>query len=186
MFRYLLFLAMLLPALANAQAPTDGESGGAAHSAVARRFDPAVFFSTVIINQMYGQDGIDTPAGMRKSLVDSIWANERPIGFSIRLDPESGEGWQMWLDYDADVYYRPRLFRLLAQRPMAKDKTDAFETYRDWVAAVQKDNIGAVVKESPEQIIWPWLTRTSYFLTLKMESLNGVPWLLLVLQREEM
>jgi hypothetical protein len=154
--------------------------------AVAARFDPAVYFSEVQINQMYGAGNFHTPDGWRMSLVDTIWANERAIGFSMRLDPESGAGWMLWLDFDADVYYRPRLVRVLAQCPVVKGTTDAFMNYRDWVAAVQQKNIGAAVTNKAGQVTWPWLTRTSYYLTLKQESLDGVPWLLLVLQREEM
>ncbi|MBE0644535.1 MAG: hypothetical protein IH600_10690 [Bacteroidetes bacterium] len=177
------FIALLLfPGLMLAQTASHGMLESAAKS---QRFDPAVYFSTVHINQMYGHGDFPTPEGMRMTLVDTIWANQRALGFSMQFTPVDGTGWQMWLDFDADVYYRPRLVRIIAQRPIEKGKTDAFASYRDWVSSVQSKNIGAPVMKEAERVRWPWLTRTAYFLTLKQESLDDAPWLLLVLQREE-
>jgi hypothetical protein len=185
MFRKVLFLTVLLPTLVLAQAPSREKATLDKQLNTAARFDPAVFLSTLHINQIYIDGKIRTPAGMRSTFVDTIWSNQRALAFSIRLEPESGEGWQMWLDFDADVYYRHRLIRILAQRRMGEKRTDAFETYRDWVATVQKHSIGAAVNEKAGQVSWPWLTRTSYYLTLRQELADGVPWLLLVLQHEE-
>lgn len=186
MFRLVILFAVLLPGMLLAQTSDKKGTAVQAPLTVASRFDPAVFFTSVRINQMYGHGNIDTPEGMQVAFVDTIWSNERAIGFSMRFDPMTGTGWRMWLDFDADIYYRPRLVRMLAQRPMENKQTGAFTTFRDWVATVQERNIGAPVTDTPDLVSWPWLTRTSYFLTLKQESLDGASWLLLVLQREHM
>ncbi len=186
MFKSLILYATLLPGMLFAQSPSAAKTAQQPPLTVASRFDPAVYFSSVHINQMYKEGNIRTPDGMRVAYVDTIWSNSRAIAFSMQLEPEISEGWQMWLDFDADVYYRPRLVRMLAQRPIGLDKTEAFKTYREWVSTVQKLNIGTPSIDKPGEVSWPWLRRTSYYLTLKQESLDGTPWLLLVLQREHM
>ncbi len=186
MFRIACILVLLsLPGRMPAQTSALGNSGTAQQAAASSRFDPAVYFATVHINQMYGHGDFPKPEGMRETFADTILSNDRVIGFSMQFMPKQGPGWQLWLDFDVDVYYRPRLVRMLAQRPIEKGKTDAFASYRDWVVSVQKKNIGATEELGTRHVRWPWLTRTSYFLTLREESLEGTPWLLLLLQREE-
>ncbi len=146
-------------------------------------FDPVVYLSTVKIHQYYGQGNIRVPEGMNTSMIDSVVSNNMTLGFSILLTSDSAGAWKLWLDFDADRYYRPRLTRIFAQRPVGPDEQAAFAELRQWVEAVQKRNLGEVSQENEDTVSWPWLQRTDYALTIRrVDSGTGV-WLTLDLSR---
>lgn len=151
---------------------------GAAQS---QAFDPAVFLSTVNIHQYYGHGNVRVPDGMRAMLVDSLFTDRTCVAFSMRLVPDSGAGWTLWLDFDADRYYRPRLTRVFAQRPVDPGDGEAFTRFRDWVAKVQRRNIGDIAVDSEDHAAWPWQRRTGYRLEIRRVTQEGDPWLTLSL-----
>lgn len=146
-------------------------------------FDPVVFLSTLKIHQYYGQGNIRVPEGMNSVMIDSVVSNNMTLGFSVLLSSDSAGAWKMWLDFDADRYYRPRLTRIFAQRPVGKDENAPFAELRQWVEAVQKPNIGEAVQETEDLVSWPWQRRTEYYLTIRrVDSEPGV-WLTIDLSR---
>lgn len=148
-------------------------------------YDPVVYLSTVKIHQYYGQGNIRVPEGMNSAMVDSVVSNNMTLGFSMLLSSDSAGAWTMWLDFDSDRYYRPRLTRIFAQRPVGKDEHAPFTELRQWVEAVQKPNIGDVAHESEEEdlVSWPWLRRTDYYLTIRRVDSETGAWLTLDLSR---
>lgn len=146
-------------------------------------FDPVVYLSTVKIHQYYGQGNIRIPEDMNSAMVDSVVSNNMTLGFSVLLSSDSAGTWKMWLDFDADRYYRPRLTRIFAQRPVGKDEYAPFAELRQWVEAVQKSNLGNVAHESEELVSWPWLRRTGYVLTIRSVDSETGAWLTLDLSR---
>ncbi len=186
MFRFVVLVVfVVVPGLLLAQAPAKNQAALSQKGRETASFDPAEYFSSLRINQMYGNGEFAKPEGMTVAFEDSIRSNERAIGFSMHFTPQSGSGWQIWLDFDADVYYRPRLVRMLAQRPLAEGEDGTFAAYRERVSSVLATDIGAPEDIDDGYVRWPWLTRTSYYLSLRETSLDETPWLLLVLQREQ-
>lgn len=163
---FLLFFSLALPGQGVAQG---------------QAFDPAVFLSTVNVHQYYGHGNVRVPDGMRAILVDSLFTDRTCVGFSMRLEPDSGTGWTLWLDFDADRYYRPRLTRVFAQRAVDPADEDAFTRFREWVAKVQRRNIGDIVVDLDDHAAWPWQRRTDYRLDIRHVSQKGRPWLTLSL-----
>lgn len=177
MFR-LLCIAILITGLqveAAAQNPLFPAGG--------RNFDPVVFLSTLKINQHFGQGKIRPPRDTRVALVDSIKSNQMTVGFSMLIAPDSGDGWNMWIDFDADRYYRPRLVRVFAQRRVKEDEEDAFPAFRKWVQVVQAKNFGDPVEESATHLRFPSLRNTDYWLIIRSIIQDGAEWLTMSLDR---
>ena len=74
--------------------------------------------------------------GMRAVLADSLFTDRTCVGFSMRLEADSGAGWTLWLDFDVDRYYRPRLTRVFAQRAVDPAATSSPRERRNWCSAV--------------------------------------------------
>ncbi|MCB2206504.1 hypothetical protein KQI65_17300 [bacterium] len=146
-----------------------------------QRFDPAVFLGSVHINQRFGHGNVRVPGNMHMEMVDSLFTGSSCIGFSMRLSPDSGDGWTMWLDYDVDRYYRPFLMRVFAQRPVGENESDAFPEYRDFVAKVQKSNLGEMKEKGENEVAWQWMRRTAYELSIQRVQKEGGQWLTLSL-----
>jgi hypothetical protein len=162
-----------------AQSVADSASRSQSHG-----FDPVVFLSTLRINQYFGEGKVRIPQGMRVTLVDSAFSNDICVYFSMRLEPDSAEGWTTWLDFDADRYYRPRLSRIFAQRRLPEGQEDAFQKYRAWVEVVQKSNLGEATVREDAIVSWPWLTHTAYTLTIRRIEEQGAHWLTLSLAHD--
>lgn len=153
----------------------------AAGSAQTSQFDPVVFLSTLNIYQYYGRGNVRVPEGMQSSLVDSVVSNSMTVAFSMLLQTDSADTWKMWLDFDADRYYRPRLTRIFAQRPVGEKEIDPFSKLRDWVETVQKGNIGERVTDEEGTVSWQWMKRTDYYLTIRKVATDTGDWLTLSL-----
>ena len=146
-------------------------------------FDPVVYLSTLKIHQYYGQGNVRVPEGMHAVMVDSVVSNDMTLGFSILLSSDSAGAWKIWLDFDADRYYRPRLTRIFAQRPVGREENAPFAELRRWVTAVQQPNLGEVARESEDLVSWPWMQRTDYYLTIRRVHSDAEVWLTLDLSR---
>jgi len=174
-----LLLGLLLSHPVVAQSAADSASHSQSHG-----FDPAVFLSTLRINQNFGEGNVRIPKGTRATLVDSVFTNDLCVYFSMRLEPDSGEGWSTWLDFDADRYYRPLLTRIFAQRRVEDGQDNPLQKFRDWVEVVQQRNLGEATVDDDACVSWPWLTRTAYALTIRLVEEQGERWLTLSLARD--
>jgi len=176
---YRLFLIAILITVLQAESAaqdTPTATGGS-------NFDPVVFLSTLKINQFHGRGNIRPPTGTRAVLVDSVRSNEMTIGFSMFIEPDSGDGWNMWIDFDADRYYRPRLVRVFAQRRVEDGERDAFSALQNWVQAVQGKNIGDPAESDEGVVRWPWLRNTDYYLVVRSIQQHDSQWLTMALDR---
>lgn len=175
---FTILLGLMLSHAVAAQSAADSASHSQSHG-----FDPAVFLSTLRINQNFGEGNVRVPKGTRATLVDSVFSNDLCVYFSMRLEPDSGEGWSTWLDFDADRYYRPLLTRIFAQRRVPEGQDDPLQKFRAWVEVVQKNNLGEATADDGTHVSWPWLTRTAYALTIRLVEEQGERWLTLSLAR---